>query len=52
MTSTRIQKETEKLQKDPPPGLVAAPTKENVRYVRTTPEHPEHRRIFTVQGVL
>ena len=32
MTSTRIQKETEKLQKEPSPGVIAAPTKDNPRY--------------------
>ncbi len=30
--STRIAKETERLAKDPPPGIVASPTPENSRF--------------------
>eukprot|EP00906_Rhabdomonas_costata_P023878 RCo034417 len=32
MTSTRIVKETQKLQSDPPPGICATPHEENQRY--------------------
>jgi len=34
MLATRITKETERLAKDPPPGIVAAPTPENPRYFK------------------
>lgn len=34
MNTTRILKETERLAKDPPPGIVAAPTPENSRYFK------------------
>ena len=32
--TTRIVKETEKLQKEPPPGICASPTRENPRYFK------------------
>eukprot|EP01061_Rhynchopus_euleeides_P042287 TRINITY_DN73805_c0_g1_i1.p2 TRINITY_DN73805_c0_g1~~TRINITY_DN73805_c0_g1_i1.p2 ORF type:complete len:150 (+),score=55.69 TRINITY_DN73805_c0_g1_i1:76-525(+) len=41
MTSTRIQKETDKLQKEPAPGIVAAPTKENLRHFKVVIAGPE-----------
>lgn len=34
MQTIRIAKETERLAKDPPPGIVAAPTPENPRYFK------------------
>jgi ubiquitin-conjugating enzyme E2 N len=40
MQTTRILKETEKLQKDPPPGIMAMPTPENPRYFKVVMQGP------------
>ncbi|KAJ9449115.1 Ubiquitin-conjugating enzyme E2 36 [Diplonema papillatum] len=40
-TSTRILKETEKLQKEPAPGVAATPTKENQRYFKVVITGPQ-----------
>lgn len=39
--STRIIKETEKLQKEAPPGVVAVPSRENARYFKVTIAGPQ-----------
>eukprot|EP00756_Hemistasia_phaeocysticola_P011135 Hpha_TRINITY_DN15091_c0_g1::TRINITY_DN15091_c0_g1_i1::g.126045::m.126045/K10580/UBE2N, BLU, UBC13; ubiquitin-conjugating enzyme E2 N len=40
MTSTRIVKETEKLAKEPPEGISAAPSRENPRYFQIAVQGP------------
>lgn len=40
MLTTRIIKETEKLQKECPPGITATPTKDNPRYFMVTIQGP------------
>ena len=39
-TTTRIVKETEKLQKEPPPGIAASPTADNPRYFKVVVAGP------------
>eukprot|EP01059_Diplonema_ambulator_P023161 TRINITY_DN38587_c0_g1_i1.p1 TRINITY_DN38587_c0_g1~~TRINITY_DN38587_c0_g1_i1.p1 ORF type:complete len:148 (+),score=36.03 TRINITY_DN38587_c0_g1_i1:73-516(+) len=41
MTSTRIQKETEKLRKEPAPGVVATPTEDNQRHFNVVMTGPQ-----------
>eukprot|EP00999_Lentomonas_sp_LEN2_P001381 NODE_2417_length_575_cov_124.787946_g2367_i0.p1 GENE.NODE_2417_length_575_cov_124.787946_g2367_i0~~NODE_2417_length_575_cov_124.787946_g2367_i0.p1 ORF type:complete len:150 (-),score=30.01 NODE_2417_length_575_cov_124.787946_g2367_i0:37-486(-) len=41
MTSTRIAKETQKLQSDPPPGISASPDPDNMRYFRVVVAGPK-----------